>query len=116
MNKKTEDKTGRSLLALLLAMAALVAFGRWQIADRSATEAAATALFEVGATQTAEWGGQIVIDKVLTNIHSVEVTVLATAPRQLRLEVAGEHPDGCDYPVLVAQRRRGNTIDIEVYR
>ena len=55
-------------------------------------------------------------DKVLTNIQRVHVNVTESHPVQLSLDVEGEHPDGCEYPVLVAQARRGNTIDIEVYR
>jgi len=55
-------------------------------------------------------------DKVLTNIFRVDASVTDARPRQVSLEVEGEHPDGCEYPVLVAQARRGNTIDIEVYR
>ncbi len=55
-------------------------------------------------------------DKVLTNIQRVQVNVKESHPVQLSLDVEGEHPDGCEYPVLVAQARRGNTIDIEVYR
>ena len=55
-------------------------------------------------------------DKVLTNISEVKVTVRGSAPARVSLDVAGEHPDGCDFPVLVAQSRRGNTIEIEVYR
>ena len=55
-------------------------------------------------------------EKVLTNIHAVEVLVMEIHPVQVRLEVTGEHPDGCDLPVQVAQRRDGNSIEIEVYR
>lgn len=54
-----------------------------------------------------------VSDKVLTNIFRVDVQVKET---QISLDVAGEHPDGCDYPVIVNQTRRGNTVDVEVYR
>ena len=53
-------------------------------------------------------------DKVLTNIFRVDASV--TEARQISLDVEGEHPDGCEYPVLVDQARRGNTIDIAVYR
>lgn len=55
-------------------------------------------------------------DKVLTNIFRVNVAVMESWPMRIRLDVAGEHPDGCEYPVIVAQSRRGNTIRIEVYR
>ena len=55
-------------------------------------------------------------DKVLTHINRVDVHVMEIYPMQLRLEVEGEHPDGCEYPVIVGQERRDNVIDIEVYR
>lgn len=54
-----------------------------------------------------------VSDKVLTNIFRVNVQVKET---RISLEVEGEHPDGCEYPVIVDQTRRGNTVDLEVYR
>ncbi|MCY3978516.1 MAG: hypothetical protein OXG23_10495 [Chloroflexi bacterium] len=54
-----------------------------------------------------------VSDKVLTNIFRVDVQVKET---RISLDVAGEHPDGCEYPVIVDQTRRGNTVDVEVYR
>ena len=53
------------------------------------------------------------IDKVLTNIFQVDVTA---AGERISLAVAGEHPDGCDLPVRVDQRRDGNQIYVEVYR
>ena len=52
-------------------------------------------------------------DKVLTNIFRVDVQV---KEMRISLDVAGEHPDGCEYPVIVNQTRRGNTVDVEVYR
>lgn len=55
-------------------------------------------------------------DKVLTNIFRVDVTVSGAQPIQISLDVAGEHPDGCEYPVIVGQARRGKIVDIEVYR
>ena len=55
-------------------------------------------------------------DKVLTNIFRVDVKVMESQPRRISLEVEGEHPDGCEYPVIVGQTRQGNTVDIEVYR
>lgn len=55
-------------------------------------------------------------DKVLTNIFRVDVQLTESQPPQIRLHVEGEHPDGCDYPVLVSQARRGNTVNVEVYR
>ena len=55
-------------------------------------------------------------DKVLTNIFRVHVNVMESHPLQLSLDVEGEHPDGCEYPVIVDQSRSDNTVDIEVYR
>lgn len=52
-------------------------------------------------------------DKVLTNIFRVDVEVKGM---RISLDVEGEHPDGCEYPVIVDQTRRGNTVDVEVYR
>ncbi len=56
------------------------------------------------------------IDKVLTNILNVTVKIEKTDSAQVSLDVKGEHPDGCDLPVLVSQARRGNTVTVEVYR
>ena len=47
-------------------------------------------------------------DKVLTNIMRVDVHVDASRPARVSLDVEGEHPDGCDFPVLVDQARAGN--------
>lgn len=55
-------------------------------------------------------------DKVLTNIFRVDVNVTESQPLRIKLEVEGEHPDGCEYPVIVEQSRRDNIVDIEVYR
>ena len=55
-------------------------------------------------------------DKVLTNIFRVDVTVTDGQPPQISLDIEGEHPDGCDYPVLVGQSREGNSINVEIYR
>lgn len=55
-------------------------------------------------------------DKVLTNIFRVDVQLTGSQPPQIRLDIEGEHPDGCDYPVLVSQARHGNTVNVEVYR
>lgn len=52
-------------------------------------------------------------DKVLTNIFRVDVKV---NEMRISLDVKGEHPDGCEYPVIVDQTRRGNIVDVEVYR
>lgn len=55
-------------------------------------------------------------NKVMTNINSVSVNVMESFPMQISLDVSGEHPDGCDYPVKVDQSRSGNTVTISVYR
>lgn len=55
-------------------------------------------------------------DKVLTNIFRVDVNLSRAKPTTISLEVEGEHPDGCEYPVVVVQTRRGKIVDIEVYR
>lgn len=54
--------------------------------------------------------------KVLTNINSVNVNVMESSPAQISLDIAGEHPDGCQLPVVVDQSRSGNTITLEIYR
>lgn len=55
-------------------------------------------------------------DKVLTNISRVDVNLSGSQPAQISLDVEGEHPDGCELPVIVRQMRKGNIVDIEVYR
>ena len=55
-------------------------------------------------------------DKVLTHIFRVNVKLSGSKPARINLDIEGEHPDGCEYPVIVGQSRRDNTIDIEVYR
>lgn len=54
--------------------------------------------------------------KVMTNINSVDVNVMESNPMQLSIEVAGEHPDGCDLPVMVDQERDDDTVFISIYR
>jgi len=54
--------------------------------------------------------------KVLTNIDTVSVNVMESMPAQISLDVKGEHPDGCQLPVVVNQSRNGNTITVEIYR
>ena len=51
-----------------------------------------------------------------TNIHNVEVIVLESFPMQVELHITGEHPDGCELPVVVDQQRDGNTVTVEIYR
>ena len=54
--------------------------------------------------------------KVLTIINSVTVNLMESMPAQISLDIAGEHPDGCQLPVVVNQSRNGNTITVEIYR
>ncbi len=80
-----------------------------------ATEMDADTLFAVNGILISELETQNVsdIDKVLTNIFQSDVTV---AGDQISLAVAGEHPDGCDFPVIVDQSRDGNRVNVQVYR
>ena len=55
-------------------------------------------------------------EKVMTNIFRVDVSVAESDPTQITLDVSGEHPDGCELPVHVAQSREDNAIQVEVYR
>ncbi len=54
--------------------------------------------------------------KVMTNINSVTVNVMESSPMQISIDVNGEHPDGCDYPVMVDQEQDGNDITVTIYR
>ncbi|MDE2636300.1 MAG: hypothetical protein OXI30_08030 [Chloroflexota bacterium] len=81
----------------------------------SATDVPADTLFSVNTYPIGAIEEQAVneSDKVLSNIFRVDVQVKEA---RISLDVAGEHPDGCEFPVIVAQTRRGNTVDVEVYR
>lgn len=67
-------------------------------------------------TQASEGDEVRETEKVLTNIFRVDVSVAESDARQITLDVAGEHPDGCDLPVHVTQSREGNEVQVEVYR
>ena len=67
-------------------------------------------------TQASEGDEVHEIEKVMTNIFRVDIHVAESDPVQITLDVAGEHPDGCDLPVQVAQTRAGNDVQVEVYR
>lgn len=54
--------------------------------------------------------------KVMTNINSVTVNVMESSPMQMSIDVNGEHPDGCDYPVMIDQEKEGNDITVTIYR
>lgn len=51
-----------------------------------------------------------------TIIDSVDAQILESFPAQIHLTVNGSQPDGCDYPVQVAQHRDGSTITVEIFR
>ena len=55
-------------------------------------------------------------EKVMTNIFRVDVIVSDNDPLQIALDVAGEHPDGCELPVHVAQTHEDNAVQVQVYR
>ncbi len=61
-------------------------------------------------------GGSSNTVKSFTHITDVEVIVMESYPMQVQLRIRGEHPDGCDLPVHVAQQRAGNIVVVEVYR
>ena len=100
-----------SLCALALAYIALR-----QNSAAPATFTPADALLAVQAPQVKELETATVSDRVLTNIFRVEVKVVESQPTRISLTVEGEHPDGCDYPVLVEQARRGSAVAVEVFR
>jgi hypothetical protein len=37
-------------------------------------------------------------------------------PPQISLNVRGYQPDGCTFPVVVAQTREGSTVRVSIYR
>lgn len=84
----------------------------------SATFSIEDALQTVRTWITSEFKEQNVSDsdKVFTHILRVDVKVSESKPIRINLDVEGEHPDGCEYPVIVDQSRSDNTIEIEVYR
>lgn len=51
-----------------------------------------------------------------TIINSVETQVMESFPFQVTLIVHGQQADGCELPVVVDQRREGNTIYVDIYR
>jgi hypothetical protein len=51
-----------------------------------------------------------------TIIDDVQGLILESFPAQIVLQVSGSQPDGCEYPVIVTQRRDGNTVLVEIYR
>ncbi len=51
-----------------------------------------------------------------TVIETVQAQILRSHPAQIVLVIDGYQPDGCDYPVQVAQSRDGNTVTLDIYR
>jgi len=84
----------------------------------SATDAGSDALFKLNAIpiNELEMPEMSPIDKVLTNILDVTVKIEKSQTTRVSLDVQGEHPDGCDFPVIVKQARQGNSVTVEVYR
>jgi len=84
----------------------------------SATDAGSDALFKLNAIpiNELEMPEMSPIDKVLTNILGVTVKIEKSETARVSLDVQGEHPDGCDFPVIVKQARQGNSVTVEVYR
>ena len=115
-----------AIAQLMLALAMLLfAMASGQRADMPisvkgtrATEAPPNALSVTKAASTAQPEETKVkqVDKVLTNIHAVDIRVMESYPMRISLEVRGEHPDGCDFPVHVRQSRADSDIKVEVYR
>jgi hypothetical protein len=52
----------------------------------------------------------------LTLISKVDALILESAPPQLQLVIKGDHPDGCQLPVKVEQRRDGKQVFVKIYR
>lgn len=81
-------------------------------------------LFFVGTSSSVEMPGQgggapapsENTAEVPTVIDVVEALILESAPVQLSLQVRGYQPDGCDFPVIVEQRREGNNVFVRIYR
>lgn len=83
-----------------------------------ATQLPSDALLGVNAYIVNELESQTMSDsiRVPTDIQRVTANVSDSFPMRIRLDVVGEHPDGCDYPVMIEQSRQGSVITIEVYR
>ena len=74
-----------------------------------ATDAQSDALFKLNAIpiNELEMPEMSPIDKVLTNILDVTVKIEKSERTRVSLDVQGEHPDGCDFPVIVKQGPSG---------
>lgn len=111
-------KSWLSFALLLVLVGLLSQLPRDEDGMMSATDPQDSALHRESDESNDEVENEAVMesDKVLTNILSVDVNISETDPPRISLEVYGEHPDGCDYPVHVDQSRDGNAVSIEVYR
>jgi len=49
-------------------------------------------------------------------IEIVDVLLLESFPMQLQLQITGYQSDGCEFPIVEAQYREGNTIEVYIYR
>ena len=49
-------------------------------------------------------------------IDSAEVNIMRSDPVTVSLTVTGQHPDGCEVPVIIEQGRSDNTITVNIYR
>ena len=114
-----------SIIYLLLLLVSLFFGGQpppadgEQTAAQAATQSTPAALSETGASpieNPTETPTVSQTERILTNINTVAVNVLESDPPQLSLDISGEHPDGCQYPVQVEQQREGSTIRVAVYR
>lgn len=70
------------------------------------------------APTTVPAGGQAAEPQMRTFavVESVDALLMESFPVQISLQVRGYHPDGCEAPVQVEQRREGNRVFVEVYR
>ena len=49
-------------------------------------------------------------------IEDAQVNIMESDPVQVSLTVQGQHPDGCEFPVIVEQMRSENTVTVNIYR
>lgn len=49
-------------------------------------------------------------------IEDAQAAILESNPAQIELTVRGYHPDGCDFPAVIEQRREGNRVIVEIFR
>ncbi|MBL8154545.1 MAG: hypothetical protein JNM70_10200 [Anaerolineae bacterium] len=49
-------------------------------------------------------------------IEDAQAAILESNPVQIEVSVRGYHPDGCDFPAVIEQRREGNRVVVEIFR